>query len=301
MKFIRHLLLATGVGLLAVPMAWAQGTIRIGYTEVLSGTFAQIGDQGIKSMQFAIDQVNARGGVLGKKLELVAYDNKGQPSEALIMLQKMVDDNLSIVMNCGPSNIGAALIPAVEKHNAREPGRRGVCVNCGALAPEQGFYQRILAGDPDEAAYQAEEFLKSKPLSAYYDEVAIRGLALAQLDMNRDGLEHERRVQIKEAVDGIIDDLSDHDDVAPLAAESEGTVLESPTGATDDIPLAWRENAVLCVAGRGSLDEASAAMLAQLLGKHGIGARIVPRQAASASAIFRLDVTGVEMAVLCYL
>ena len=170
-----------------------------------------------------------------------------------------------------------------------------------ALAPEQGFYQRILAGDPDEAAYQAEEFLKSKPLSAYYDEVAIRGLALAQLDMNRDGLEHERRVQIKEAVDGIIDDLSDHDDVAPLAAESEGTVLESPTGATDDIPLAWRENAVLCVAGRGSLDEASAAMLAQLLGKHGIGARIVPRQAASASAIFRLDVTGVEMAVLCYL
>jgi len=51
------------------------------------------------------------------------------------------------------------------------------------LAPEERFYQRILADDPDEAAHQAEAFLKDKPLSVYYDEVAIRGLALAQLHL----------------------------------------------------------------------------------------------------------------------
>ena len=124
------LLFASGGG------AHAQQTIKIGYTEILSGTFAQVGDQGIKSMQFAVDYVNARGGVLGKKLELVPYDNKGQPAEALIMLQKMVDDNISIVMNCGPSNIAAALIPAVDKQNARDPDHRVVLINCGALAPE---------------------------------------------------------------------------------------------------------------------------------------------------------------------
>ena len=89
-----------------------------------------------------------------------------------------------------------------------------------ALAPEEGFYQRVLAGDPDEVAYQAEEFLKGKPLSVYYDEVAIRGLALAQVDMNRGGLTHDRRVQIKETVDGIIDDLSDHDAQAPSEART---------------------------------------------------------------------------------
>lgn len=122
--------------LTSAAMPRAEETIKIGYTEVLSGTFAQVGDQGIKSIQFAIDQVNARGGVLGKKLELVAYDNKGQPAEALINLQKMIDDNLSIVMNCGPSNIGAALIPGVSKNNARDPNHRVVLVNCGALAPE---------------------------------------------------------------------------------------------------------------------------------------------------------------------
>jgi hypothetical protein len=58
---------------------------------------------------------------------------------------------------------------------------------------------------------------------------------------------------------------------------------------------------VLCVAGRGSLDEAAAAMLAQLLEKHWIGARVVPSEAASVANLFRLDVTGVQMACLSYL
>ena len=80
------------------------------------------------------------------------------------------------------------------------------------LDPEESFYQRILADDPDEAAHQAEAFLKDKPLSVYYDEVAIRGLALAQLDVNRGALDHAHRVRIKEAVEWVIDDLSDHDD-----------------------------------------------------------------------------------------
>jgi predicted PurR-regulated permease PerM len=61
-----------------------------------------------------------------------------------------------------------------------------------ALAPEETFYQRILAGDPDEAARQAEVFLKEKSLCDYYDEVGIKGLALAQLDARRGALDHER-------------------------------------------------------------------------------------------------------------
>jgi hypothetical protein len=58
---------------------------------------------------------------------------------------------------------------------------------------------------------------------------------------------------------------------------------------------------VLCVAGRGSLDEAAAAMLAQLLDKHGIGARVVPADAVSVAKLMGLDVTGVQMAFLSYL
>jgi len=167
-----------------------------------------------------------------------------------------------------------------------------------ALTPEENFYQRMLAGDPDEAAHQAEEFLREQPLSAYYDEIAIRGLALAQLDVNRGTLEHERRLQIKEAVLGVIDNLSDHAETAPLPKEGEErSAAPSPT----EIAPSWQGKFVMCVAGRGSLDEAAAAMLAQLLEKHGVGAKVVPNDVVSAANIFRLDITDVQMVCLSYL
>ena len=66
----------------------------------------------------------------------------------------------------------------------------------------------------------------------------------------------------------------------------------------EELAPRWRGTAVLCVAGRGSLDEAAAAMLAQLLEKHGIGARVVPSEAVSVANLFRLEVTGVQVACL---
>jgi len=172
-----------------------------------------------------------------------------------------------------------------------------------ALAPEESFYQRILADDPDEAAHQAEAFLKDKPLSVYYDEVAIRGLALAQHDVNRGALDHAHRVRIKEAVEWVIDDLSDHDDATAPTLEEGATEVAalSPVLSQEELAPGWRETAVLCLAGRGSLDEAAAAMLAQLLEKHGIGARVVPSEKVSVANLVRLDVTGVQMACLSYL
>jgi branched-chain amino acid transport system substrate-binding protein len=136
-RFVPPLVAAALLALsaLARPAA-AQETIKLGYTELLSGTFAQVGDQGIRTIQFVIDGINAKGGVLGRKLELVPLDNKGQPAEALINLQKMVDEGYPIVLNCGPSNVASALIGAVEKNNERNKDRRILYFNCGGLAPE---------------------------------------------------------------------------------------------------------------------------------------------------------------------
>jgi predicted PurR-regulated permease PerM len=161
--------------------------------------------------------------------------------------------------------------------------------NRPALTPQENFYQRMLANDPDEAARQAEDILKDKSLTEYYDEVAIGGLALAQLDVNRGVLEHQRRARIREAVLGVIDDLSDHVDETP----------GSPS--TEEIPQPGTRKIVLCVAGRGSLDEAAAAMLGQLLGSRGIAARLVPSVAVSAENLFRLDVADVATVCLSYL
>ncbi len=123
------------LGLFIQPAA-AQNSIRLGYQELLSGPFANVGDQGLKTIQFVVDGINAKGGVMGKKLEVVAFDHKGQPSEALVNLQKMVDEGIQVMLSCGPSNVVAALLGGVDKHNGRNPNQRIFFVNCGALAPE---------------------------------------------------------------------------------------------------------------------------------------------------------------------
>lgn len=116
--------------------ALAQQTIKVAYTDPLSGPFAQVGDANLKQMQYIIDFINAKGGALGKKFELVPFDNKSQPSDALIALKSATDQNMPFIMQCSGSNIAAALIDGVNKHNDRNPDNRIIYLNCGAVAPE---------------------------------------------------------------------------------------------------------------------------------------------------------------------
>jgi hypothetical protein len=167
-----------------------------------------------------------------------------------------------------------------------------------ALAPEETFYQRMLAGDPDEAAHQAEVFLKQKSICDYYDEIAIKGLELAQLDARRGALDHDRRVEIKQTIEELIDNLSDRED---SRTGRDRDPVEATSVGSDGQKAAPPEPTVLCVGGGGPLDEAAAAMLAQVLLKRGIGARVVPNHEVSSGNIFRLDVEGVESIVVSYL
>ena len=116
--------------------AAAQATIKIAYTDPLSGPFAQVGDANLKQLNFIIDGINAKGGALGKKLELVPFDNKSQPADALLALKSATDQNMPFIMQCSGSNIAAALIEGVEKHNERNPDNRIIYLNCGAVATE---------------------------------------------------------------------------------------------------------------------------------------------------------------------
>jgi branched-chain amino acid transport system substrate-binding protein len=125
-----------GFGLSAPPSAAADGTIKIGYIDPFSGAFAQGGDASLKMFQFIVDYINEKGGALGKKFELVTFDDKLQPAEALIALKSVTDQNLPFVMSCVGSNVGSALIDAVNKHNTRNPDNRVLQLNCGQLATE---------------------------------------------------------------------------------------------------------------------------------------------------------------------
>ena len=183
-----------------------------------------------------------------------------------------------------------------------------------ALSPPELFYQRMLAEDPAEAVDKAEEFLKERPLSIYYDDVALPGLKLAQNDILRGSLDRAQSQRIKAAVMEVVDDLADQDDqgrVKETTHDAEAAAaIETVHDAAADLPVltserlapAWQgETPVLCVAGRGHLDEAVALMLAQLLQKHGLRARVEGADALASLNIFRLDTSGVVMVCLSYL
>jgi predicted PurR-regulated permease PerM len=155
-----------------------------------------------------------------------------------------------------------------------------------ALKFEESLYLRMLADDPDEAATEAEQFLKDNSLSAYYDEVAARALMLAQHDVNRGVLDPLRQERIRDAIKGLVVNLSDRKDEDPPTVE---------------LPAGWRDQPVLCVAGRGPLDEAAALLLIDMLSKHGIGARVVSSDETSATHIRELSCHGVQLTCVSYL
>jgi predicted PurR-regulated permease PerM len=186
-----------------------------------------------------------------------------------------------------------------------------------ALSPPEIFYQRMLAGDPTEAAEKAEEFLKERSLASYYDEVALKGLQLAQADAERDALDQERLAKIRDAVSEFTSDLSDQDDRPPAKSNStsdaeawsaveavaENAVNERlPYLRRETLPPDWQgEHPVLCVAGRSLIDEAAAIMLAQLSTEHGLAARVEGPESLSTTNVFRLDTTGIAIICLVYL
>lgn len=186
-----------------------------------------------------------------------------------------------------------------------------------ALTPPEIFYQRMLAGDPTEAAEKAEQFLKERSLASYYDEVALKGLQLAQVDAERGALDQDRLEKIRDAVSEFASDVSDQEDrpsaKISLTTDAEASsAVESvpedaaheklPVLAKEDLTLDWQgEHPVLCVAGRSLIDEAAAIMLAQLSTAHGLAARVEGPEALSTANVFRLETTGVAIVCLIYL
>jgi predicted PurR-regulated permease PerM len=157
-----------------------------------------------------------------------------------------------------------------------------------ALAMDESLYLRMLADDPDDAAQDAEEFLREHSLSVYYDEVAAHALMLAQADVNRGVLDPLRQTRIRDAIKGLIENLSDRKDSGAARALSE-------------LPPEWRHVPVMCVAGRGPLDEAAALLLVDMLAKYGVGARVISSDETSAAQINDLNVDGVQLACVSYL
>ena len=183
-----------------------------------------------------------------------------------------------------------------------------------ALSPSELFYQRMLADDPAEALDNAEQFLKERPLAAYYDEVALKGLKLAQADLDRNALDTLHLQRIRDSVIELVRELDDHEDqpqkrvtqdveaAAAVNSIEDPRVYDFPILAKDKLTTHWRGEApVLCIAGRTGLDEAVAVMLAQILSKQGIGTRLEGVDVLSSANILRLETKGIVMVCVSFL
>ncbi|MEO8164392.1 MAG: branched-chain amino acid ABC transporter substrate-binding protein, partial [Betaproteobacteria bacterium] len=115
--------------------ATAADTVKLAVLGPMSGPFALQGEERFKIFQSSADIVNSRGGVLGgRKIEVVAFDNKSNPQESLIVLRQALDQNIRFIASSA-SNVAHALSDALLKHNARNPTQRALFFDFNALDP----------------------------------------------------------------------------------------------------------------------------------------------------------------------
>jgi len=134
------------------------------------------------------------------------------------------------------------------------------------LSTEEALYLRLLGDKADEAAAEAEEFLAENPIGKYFDDIAVKALALAQSDAVRGRLDYDRQVRIKNTVEELIQNIASRPEPATL-------------------PAAKPNATIICLAGRGPLNVAATLLWEQALKE----AEIYPQLVLSSAEFVKLD------------
>lgn len=113
----------------------ASESLKIAFIDPLSGGAASTGEAGLKTFQYLAEQINAKGGAAGMKLEVTGYDNKVNPQETLVQAQKAIDAGSRIIIQGNGSAVAAALTDFVAKHNERNPDKTVLYLNYAAIDP----------------------------------------------------------------------------------------------------------------------------------------------------------------------
>src|ERR1700758_3727546 len=133
---MRKLMMAA---LFALPMfgatAVAQDTLKIAWIDPLSGGAASQGERALKLFRFLANELNAKGGILGKQVEIVPFEDKLNPQESLIQAQKAIDAGIRILTQGNGSSVAGALTDFVTKYNERNPGKEVLYLNYAAVDP----------------------------------------------------------------------------------------------------------------------------------------------------------------------
>ena len=156
------------------------------------------------------------------------------------------------------------------------------------LAPHAKLYQRMLAGDAMEATFGATEALEELDVVDYHQTAMIPALLLAQDDSERGVLTADQQDRLATVALEVVADLK-----AEMEAERDAAASQT---ALPGLGLRLR-----VVGGRSSLDDVSAAVLAQVLQTEGAAAQFSPHLDLAPSRLASLDTANADCLLLCYL
>jgi predicted PurR-regulated permease PerM len=159
-----------------------------------------------------------------------------------------------------------------------------------ALTPQQTAYQRMLTGDPIEAIEQARSYLKEGTIAAYYEEILLGALRLAEGDAAQGRLDDARLENIHETVSETIEDIASHETVKKKDT-GEGLTEKRKIVDIDTRKLG---KSVFCIPGLGRLDGCAALIVADALKREGYSARV-------SSADTEIDAGNAETVCVCFL
>jgi branched-chain amino acid transport system substrate-binding protein len=150
-----------------VAFAQAGQTVKIAFIDPLSGPFANVGQNQLKSWQFTAEDFNKKNAA-GVKFEFVAFDNKGSPQESLNNLKAAIDQGIRYVVQGNGSGAALAISDAVTKHNERNPGKEVVYLNYAAVDPDLtnskcSFWHFRLDADTSMKMEGLTSFMKDQP------------------------------------------------------------------------------------------------------------------------------------------
>ncbi|MFP8833864.1 branched-chain amino acid ABC transporter substrate-binding protein [Hydrogenophaga sp. XSHU_21] len=142
-------------------------SVRIAFIDPLSGPFANVGQNQLKSWQFAAEK-RSGSNPAGVKFEVVGFDNKGSPQESLNALKAAIDQGFRYVTQGNGSGAAAAILDAVNKHNARNPGKEVVFLNYAAVDPSLtnercSYWHFRLDADTTMKMEALTSFMKDQP------------------------------------------------------------------------------------------------------------------------------------------
>ena len=134
-KSIVQAAFAASMFVMAALPATAADNLKIGYVDPLSGGGAAAGQIGLNQLNFIAENVNAKGGVMGRQVEIIPYDNKLDPQVTLVQVQKAIDQGVRIIIQGNGSSVAAAVNDFVTKFNSRNPGKEVLHINHAAIDP----------------------------------------------------------------------------------------------------------------------------------------------------------------------